>query len=250
MKLLVILLCLLSERYLVHAVSYLRFTWFSSYYTIIKENLVKIKINLVSLSLLVLVVLPMLIIWGIALYIADHWFFGFLCFLLNLLIFYYCLGPDNPFYPIREDANEQNPEVAAGHYFAQVNNQLFAVIFWYVILGPLGVLFYRLVSLCRLKEPTAALALKITNLLDWIPARITVFLYLIVGNFQKGFHFFAQNFISPPDNNERLLYEGGLLAARTNEKESVQLTFAENLVEHALVVYLVFFALFTLVALL
>jgi AmpE protein len=249
MKLLVILICLLSERYLVHALSYLRFNWFSSYCNRIYQYVGQTPLLLNPHILLIIIVVPLLALAGIALYIANYLLFGVFTFLLNLLIFYYCLGPVNPFYPVRTEVESENSELAAGHYFSQVNGQLFSVVFWYVVSGVIGVLVYRLISLCREQELTATLARQITNFLDWIPARITVLLYLLVGNFQKGFHFYAQKFLSSPEYNNQFLSEGGLLAARTNESEPVQLPYAESLVEHAIIVYLVFLALFTLGAL-
>lgn len=179
-------------------------------------------------------------------FIFNRILFGFLGFLLSLVIFYYSLGPENPFYPVREDTDSENSEFVVGHYFAKVNGQLFAVVFWYIVFGALGALAYRLISLCRTQDITAQLATRLTDLLDWIPARITVFLYLLVGNFQRGIHFFSQNFLSSPKNNDSFLREGGLLAARAAETEPVQLPYAESLVEHAMIVYLVFLALFTL----
>lgn len=249
MKLLVILLCLLSERYLIHAVSYLRFNWFGDYCNKINQIIPQAKVSSHPAFILALIILPVLILCSLTLLIAEHLLFGIINFLLNLVIFYYCLGPDNPFYPVRENVNETDPELASGRYFIQVNGQLFAVLFWYVVAGPLATVTYRLISLCRGQELTAKLAEKITNLLDWIPARISVLLYLLVGNFQKGLGFFAQHFFSLPDNNDAFLLEGGLLAARTNGNEQVMLPNAEILVEHAVIVYLVLIAFFTLAAL-
>ncbi|CDZ79142.1 regulatory protein AmpE [Legionella massiliensis] len=249
MKLLVILLCLLSERYVVHAASYLRFNWFTDYCNKIYQISPQTKVFSNPAVILALIVLPLVILCALVLLLIDHWLFGIICFLLNLAIFYYCLGPDNPFYPIREKVDEPDPELASGRYFAQVNGQLFAVLFWYVVAGPLAAVVYRLISLCREQELTAKLAEKITSILDWIPARISVLLYLLVGNFQKGYGFFVQRFFSLPENNDSFLSEGGLLAARINESEPVLLPYAENLVEHAVIVYLVLLAFFTLVAL-
>lgn len=249
MKLLVILLCLLSERYLVHALSYLRFNWFSAYCTKIYQSISQTKLLLNPAILLTILVLPLIVIAAIALFIANHLLFGLLKFLLHLVIFYYCLGPNNPFYPVRLETEVESSESVVGSYFAHVNGQLFSVIFWYVCTGALGVLTYRLISLCREQELTAKLATQLTNLLDWVPARLTVLLFLLVGNFQKGIHFYRQKFFSSPAKNEQFLSEGGLLTLRSSENESVQLPDAESLVEHALVLYLVFLALFTLVAL-
>ncbi|WED44099.1 regulatory signaling modulator protein AmpE [Legionella cardiaca] len=248
MKLFVIVLCLLSERYLVHAVSHNRFYWFSSYFTAISQKLFTTEASLFyQILILVAVVIPPVLVTWLLLYIFGHLLFGFIGLLLNLIIFYYCLGPQNPFYPVRE-AGEDDSEAVTGNYFAKINGELFAVIFWYIVAGPLGVLLYRLISLCRDYETTAEIARIITNALDWIPARLTVLLYLLVGNFQRGIHFFAQMFFSAPEKNDTVLSNGGLLAARTYEDEAVPLPYAESLVEHALIVYLVFLALFTLVS--
>ncbi|MBA2710565.1 MAG: regulatory signaling modulator protein AmpE [Tatlockia sp.] len=246
MKLLVILLSLLSERYLVHALSYMRFNWFKSYFDKVILTIGQKDLLLNQHILLILIILPIFLIVGLTLYIANNLLFGFFTFLINLLIFYYCLGPVNPFYPIRTEIESENNELAAGNYFSQVNGQLFSVIFWYVVAGALGLVVYRIISLCREQPSTSKLASQITNFLDWIPARITVLLYLLVGNFQKGFHFYVQKFFSSPEFNNQLLTEGGLLAARTSESEPVQLPYAESLVEHSIIVYLVVLALFTL----
>ncbi|KTC78347.1 regulatory signaling modulator protein AmpE [Legionella brunensis] len=249
MKLLVIVLCLLSERYLVHAISHRRFYWFPAYFAAISQKLSMSETSLLSqILILCAVVLPPVLICWLILYIFSHLVFGFIGLLLHLIIFYYCLGPQNSFYPIREEGEDQESEAVVGNYFAKVNGELFAVIFWYIVIGPIGVLLYRLISLCQKQLATANLAQIITNVLDWIPARLTVLLYLLVGNFQRGIHFFVQMLFSPPDKNDTVLSQGGLLAARTNESEPVPMPYAESLVVHALIVYLVFLALFTLVS--
>lgn len=246
MKLFVIVLCLLSERFLIHAIALKRFEWFSNYFFSVSKCFPQSVSSLNTLIILSAVLLPILILSWIILAIFDHFLFGIIYFIVNLLIFYYCLGPENSFYPVREETDEEHIEVEVGRYFAKVNGQLFAVIFWYILTGPLGIILYRLLSLCKQQALTGKVAIYLTNLLDWIPARITVILYLLVGNFQRGFHFFMQKFISAPASNDFLLSNAGLLAARTNENETIQMPTAEHLVEHALIVYLVFLALFTL----
>ncbi|KTD16166.1 hypothetical protein [Legionella jordanis] len=248
MKLFVIVLCLLSERYLVHSLSHRRFNWFPAFFAGISERLGRSEPSHFNQALILalVVLIPIVIVWLIF-YLLGSLFFGFIAFLLNLVIFYYCLGPQNPFYPVRDEAEENN-EVVVSDYFAKVNGELFAVIFWYILLGPLGVLFYRLVSLCREQLLTSQLAQVMTNILDWVPARLSVLLYLLVGNFQRGIHFLGRMFLASPEKNSLLLGEGGLLAARTTADESISMPQAEHLVEQALIVLLVFLALFTLIS--
>lgn len=248
MKLLVILLCLLSERFLVHKASFNRFMWFSDYFNAINSRLPRIPVLANPYLLLLVMVLPILVITGLLLLLFSQIIFGFIYLILNLIIFYYCLGPDNIFYPTRSTTTENAINQDAEHYFIAANGQVFAVIFWYILAGALGVLAYRLISLSRTQAAMASAAHVITNVLDWIPARLTVLLYLLVGNFQRGISFFTQQLLTSPDNNAKLLGQGGLLAASSQDNETISLTYAQSLVEHALVVYLVFLSFFTLVA--
>jgi AmpE protein len=248
MKLLVIVICILSERYLVHAASYYRFYWFDAYSNSITRRLPKNGFFNNSFVSLATLILPILLIVGIVLVLFNNVLFGFISLLFNLLIFYYCLGPGNPFYPVSSSDEDTESEAVAGRYFAKVNNQLFAVIFWFIVAGPLGALLYRLLHLSRGHELAKDAAELLSGYLDWICARITLLLYLLVGNFQQGFQYFRQMFLSSPQNNDEILETGGLLAARTSDVEVVTLPYAQNFVEHALIVYLVFLAFFTLVA--
>ncbi len=247
MKLLVIVLCLLSERFFIHQLSHNRFYWFSAYLTKMSRWF-KSDNTLVAQSInFAILLLPLLLILSLILTFINHLFFGIIALIVNLIVFYYCLGPQNPFYPIRLEQEESDNQ-SVKNYFSQVNSELFAIIFWYILTGPLGILFYRFIYLSRDYPQTAILAQRLMNLLDWIPARITVLLYLLVGNFQRGFYFFAKMFFTAPENNELLLAEGGLLAASAREEDVISLPYAESLVEHALIVCLVLLAFFTLVA--
>lgn len=248
MKLLVIVLCILSERYLVHAASHYRFHWFDAYCNNITGKLPQTGLLANSFVTLAILILPILIIVGIILALFDNLLFGFISLLLNLLIFYYCLGPVNPFYPISSPDEDTENEAVAGRYFAKVNNQLFAVILWFIVAGPLGALLYRLLDLCKRQETAKPAAELLSGYLDWVCARITLLLYLLVGNFQKGFNYYRQMFFSSPKHNDEILETGGLLAARASDVDIVTLPYAQNFVEHALIVYLVFIAFFTLVA--
>lgn len=249
MKLLVIVLCLLSERYLTHKVSLHRFGWFGQYCDKILHIVPKVSFLKSPWILMTVVVVPWCIIISLAIGLFNSFLVGFIGFLMQLVILYYCLGPDNAFYPVtatkKKNAHE---ELDAGNYLAQVNNQLFGVVFWYIVLGPLAALAYRLVSLCQKQSRMSDAAKLSTNLLDWIPARLVAISYLLVGNFQQGFPCFMQKALIVPSENSVLLTEVGLFAVRTKEDEKVSLPRAQGLAEHAMVIWLVFVAIFTMVA--
>ncbi|MBA2650102.1 MAG: hypothetical protein H0U75_11045 [Legionella sp.] len=246
MKLFVIILCLFSERFIMHAISYKRFIWFGDYCKKISHRLHGNKLQS-PWVLFIIFVLPPLILFSLIYFLFHTIVFGFFGLILNVLIFYYCLGPQNPFYPITAVPDEDQKN-AIQTYFAQVNTQLFAVIFWYIFLGPLGLLFYRLCTLCRQIDSVALQANQVSDVLEWIPARMTVLLYLLVGNFQRGFQAFIRFILARPAQNEGMLGTCGLLAVQASDIQEVSIADAEHLVEHACFVLLVLIALFTLMA--
>jgi AmpE protein len=228
MKLLVIVLCLLSERFLVHAALHKRFYWISAYINFIAGRLSKVS----PWIILSFILLPFVVVVSVILYYFSNSVFGFVGLLLNLIIVYCCIGPGNPFYPVR----------------VQANGQLFAVIFWYITLGPLAALVYRLIAQSRKQQSLSQIALKLTNILDWLPARMTILLYLLVGNFQAGLRDFGKLLFKTPSNNQILLSVCGLQALSSNGVKSAKMLQAEKLVEYAVILLLVLLAFFTLVA--
>jgi AmpE protein len=245
MKLLVIVLCLLSERFLVHVTSHNRFFWFSRYAKVMENILPKGASKSSPWLILLCICLPIVLASFIVLYLFGNLLFGLIGLVLNLIIFYYCLGPGNPFYPTRSETDKET-EADVGNYLAQANGQLFAVAFWYIILGPLAVIIYRLVSLSQSQQTVKSQATWLTQLLDWIPTRMTSLLYLIVGNFQAGLRCFSKMVLSKPQDNQVMLNTCGLQSL--GEQKPVTIRQAETLVEHALIALLVILACFTLIA--
>lgn len=247
MKLLVIVLCLLSERFLIHSASYQRFYWFNNYCSsmmnVIEKNNGLENPWLVLMALLLPIIIPV----GIIYLLSLHLFWGFISLIFSIVMFLYCLGPQNPFYPLSERNNEESNNKVIANYFALVNRQLFSAIFCYVIAGPIAVLTYRLITLCQEITSVREQANRITDIIEWIPARITAMLFLLVGNFQRGFVLFSNLFFSKPEKNNQMLSDCGMQAVRSNEEE-VPLTMAETMVEHAAIILLVLIALLTLVA--
>ena len=242
MKFLVIILCLLSERFLIHVSSHHRFNWFMDYSNAVASRLSGFSPWIV----LTAIIFPLVFIVWIVLHLFESVFFGLAGFILSLVIFYYCLGPANPFYPIRENPEEELDNEAVGAYLAQANEQLFAVLFWYIVLGPVSIVLYRLLSLCQGQPAGSPIARQLLDIFDYLPARLTALLYLFAGNFQPGFTYFCKSFFALPSNNQKLVRDCGL-AAIGKEVPKTMLN-VEQLVEHVTVILLVFLALFTMVS--
>ncbi|MDO9318017.1 MAG: regulatory signaling modulator protein AmpE [Gammaproteobacteria bacterium] len=71
--------------------------------------------------------------------------------------------------------------------------RLFAVLFWYLLLGPVGALFYHLGFLYRSRESphseaaASELVLRLVYLLEWVPARLLGLTFSLAGDFVAAF---------------------------------------------------------------
>lgn len=247
MALLVIVLCLLSERFWAHSRAHQRFHWFLAYGARVSFGLRSVSSRVPPWIILTAIVLPIVLVVMLVLHVTDNALFGVIGLLCSLAIFYYCMGPVNPFYPAHEKpvSDLTNEDLAA--YLVAVNGQLFAVLFWYIVAGPLGLVAYRLVSLASHLSAVRREASLLTQVLDWLPARMTALLYLLVGNFQVGLSIYRKQFFSAPNNNNAFLSACGMAAMNLEHHKKKSMRQAERLVEHATVVFLLLLALCTLV---
>lgn len=116
--------------------------------------------------------------------------------------------------------------LVAGH------ERWFGVIFWFMVLGPLGALWYRLA--CLLRERCLRLegedtfrdtALTMHHILAWIPVRLTLLSYALAGSFADTFE--ALRSEDPGwksgwrASNQQLLIHGGLGALQLEQELKV-----------------------------
>ena len=142
---------------------------------------------------------------------------------------------------VADDPPERIRQVEAA-VCVQANNRLFAVVFWFVLLGPLGAWAYRVTDLVRRRavfndnrddantEDGSAIVNATTTLhawLAWIPARLTALGYALAGSFDSAIAAWrspdATPAGSPSEQSEHLLARVGLaaLALAPNDEESV-----------------------------
>ncbi|ASM52794.1 AmpE protein [Pseudoalteromonas nigrifaciens] len=153
---------------------------------------------------------------------------------------------------------EQDGETV-GQTLAWVNFRFYcAVIFWFVILGVAGAVLYALVRTFadlvtqdddEIIAKHSKMLHRLLFWLDWLPARITSFGYLVIGNFNKGtscWLHYALDFSSP--NRKVVTYTA--LAAEQVEKRyydcAYEATCMIKLVKRNVLFYLVLIALLTL----
>jgi len=97
--------------------------------------------------------------------------------------FYYCLSCN-----VDEDEH--------GSILILAHEHIFGILFWFVIFGATGAIFYWLLTVS--KAVSYRMVTNMTNfergisvihgLAAWLPARVTGFIYALVGNFTAGFN--------------------------------------------------------------
>ncbi|MEM9403647.1 MAG: regulatory signaling modulator protein AmpE [Pseudomonadota bacterium] len=197
-----------------------------------------------------LLVLPVLVV---TLSLGDS-LLGIPYLVLSIVVLFFSLGPND----IGEDVNDYCDALEAGDderirqtakaiveddvpedalercqcveeaVVVQANNRLFAVIFWFVLLGPLGAWAYRVADLMRRSavfrsarenqpasiEQVRYATTELQGWLAWVPARLTAIGYATAGHFDAAISAW-RNSDEPYTNrasqsNERLLARVGV----------------------------------------
>jgi AmpE protein len=163
-----------------------------------------------ALALLVVVLLPVLLLGGLLLALQPL-AYGWLSLPLHLLVLLYSLGRGHAKRELGafRDAWRRGDEEAAAlaaerdlglvaetprgllqavqaHLLWQGHQGFYAVIFWYLLLGPLAALAYRLLALAEQHAAGEALrdhAQHLRHGFDWLPVRLLAASFGLVGNF-------------------------------------------------------------------
>ncbi len=224
---------------------------------------------------------------------------GFPYLLLAIVVLFFSLGPQDigedidEYCKAVEDGDEENVRQKAKAIIEsdvpdderermhcveeavciQANNRLFAVIFWFVVLGPLGAWGYRVTDLIRRRAVFAAArdeaadgssdrlrdaAVKLHGWLAWIPARLTAIGYAAAGHFDAAVGAWRapseQSSDTPSEYNEHLLARVGVAALALGDKDDETVvergvrgaTAANSLVFRLLLIWAVVIAAMTL----
>jgi AmpE protein len=204
MTFIVSLVALLIERFFDW--SHLRnWSWFGNY----TRNILKRVSGVTSYGALAVVVLPVLVGVALVQFILQGWLYGLLSLIFQVLVLLYCLGPANLWADafatitslVQGDVSfasdklkssfgmSASGETAKLHHllmdgiFIHAYRRVFAVVFWYAVLGPVGAVLYRLVVLCAEDSALAQSARTVEDVLNWVPARLITLLFALGGNF-------------------------------------------------------------------
>ncbi|MEW7977931.1 MAG: regulatory signaling modulator protein AmpE [Candidatus Sedimenticola endophacoides] len=154
------------------------------------------------------------------------------------------------------------PSRVAEAILSQANGRLFSVLFWFILLGPLGTALYRL-SRClhdvlrqARQHEGQYMFERLIYLLEWLPARLTALTYAISGSFEDAMRNWRRRAGGPlAAQNDEILAAAGMGALFQDEAlheeqlppPATQAEAALGMVWRALLVWLGLLA-FTLLA--
>lgn len=286
MALIAILLTLTLERLLGTLEGLRNFRWFHRWFVWVHEQLPTDAPWQGSIGVAVLLLPPLLAAALLFNLLTGFW--SPLAFVLAVVVLLYCLGPKDleaeveAFIAARERDDEEaamwHAAVLVGreapsnsraltralteNILAEANSRLVAILFWFVVLGPLAALFYRLASLLQQAEQgreggLAMASSRLMWLLDWVPARLCAVGYALSGSFVDAVHGWREGAASYADSNRGVMVATGLGALNhldgngdveevVAERETARISETIALVRRMVLVYLVVLALLTL----
>lgn len=205
-----------------------------------------------------LIVAPPVIAIAVIQWLLWGWLYGLAGLAFGILVLLFALGPldiaglvddyidacassdrERTFWYYERLTGEQPPESSRdeGRHMVesvlyQGHDNLFATVFWFCVLGPVGAVLYRMIAEGALRpSPTlvARPALQRTfrhllGLLGWIPARLIAFGYAMTGSFEEALHRLREG--APPAEdllatNRNLLRRTGTAALRRDEEDNL-----------------------------
>jgi len=215
MTIIAILLSLVLERTVESLRGYRVFGWYERYTNWVRDVL---NSDLWDGPWGVLVViLPPVLLTGMIAHAFSESLFGLLEILFAIIVLFYSFGPkdldeqvDGYLQALEEDDKEKANLIAADilhgdvpdnmqdtqqelgeAIFIQANERVMAVIFWFVLLGPMGALLFRLTDYgmkhCRDTSSNFNIAItRLQNILAYVPAHLCALGFALAGSFEHA----------------------------------------------------------------
>ncbi|MCG8426171.1 MAG: regulatory signaling modulator protein AmpE [Chromatiales bacterium] len=240
-----IVVSLLIDRFFLESDNYRRHNWFTGYSNWIARHTFAEKTFNSNLGLL-LILTPLLLITA---WLQSN--FEGLIFSTAILLL--CLGPIDLDRQVnllidaddRDDLDQRNtlaeqiigrpiPEepqefsrLLAESILIQACGRLFGVIFWFLLLGPLGAVLYRFTMQLKAQNENTEASQRLLNILNWIPARLTALAYAIAGSFDDALHGWRQHYTLinqyGNDHSAPVLAGAGMGALRLDDSHQIEL---------------------------
>jgi membrane protein required for beta-lactamase induction len=291
MKLLALIFGFGLEHFATQLLHLRELRWFDAYFDIGLQRGKHLNTALIYVVLVVLLALPMLPVLAIHLSMGEadiRWDIAYILF--ALLVVFICLGPRDLGNEVDEycaalDAGDQERaravsfelaesrrrgvnevEIIEDAIFVQAPNRIFGVVFWFIVLGPVGAWLFRVSDLLRRRTAFEAArdeaigermlppVERVHALLLWLPVRLAALGYALSGSFDDALNYWRSQAAVPGEALHRrndLLAAGVGRAAMTGFLEqpansSLAARNAMRLVTRTLFIWMIVIALMTI----
>lgn len=280
MELIAVLLALWLRRFVVGLDTAARRKLLHDYVDWLEARLGKLQINQPKVRVLAIAI-PVLVLVYLAQWMAEDAWFGIVTVALSVALLLVSFGPGSlddevedfeaawyrqdweeaehyarmiaPYENIPENQYSL-PRIVCEQLFFEANRRVFAVIFWFVLLGPMGAVGFRFFHLIydywfKSEEPKKEAAESVLYALEWLPARITAIGYAIAGSFTDaldGWHRLGDHW---QHDNRGVLIGSGLGALKLKHHSQFglgEVTDARDLLTRTIIVWVAVLALLML----
>ncbi len=199
-------------------------------------------------------------------------------FLFSIVVLLYCLGPNCLASEVEAyiDARALGDEDEALHLAGVItgepastspdqqgsdvvrailhvaNQRIFSVLFWFMLIGPLGAVMFRLSAVIGKMQhgKLSEFSEIVQAVMAWLPSRMLASAYAMVGNFDGAIHAYKNRPYEPDisiSNYDTLVNIGlGALRDARAEDEIAGIQIARNLVVRAILMWIAVLAILTL----
>lgn len=252
MNIIVVLVCLGLQRYL-HLNSFShQVNWLTPYYQKLRESVPLVHQGHGMLGLAIIVV-PVLVVVSLFFTLMFHLTTIVGYYLCSIALLWYCIdGRDYSKEPLKPNT--------ADNLLQSSYKNLFAILFWFFLLGPVGLALYVTVKelnkvLAEHPEESAMNLAKWSattlSALDWVPVRLLGLSFALVGSFGAVFKLWVKQLVTGLQDGVRHVVEWGQAAIAPasehvgGEASKTTVNDAVALVDRGLLVWLVVMALIT-----
>ena len=160
--------------------------------------------------------------------------------------------------------SDKDEEEIIGRIFIEANERLYAVIFWFIVLGPFGAMLYRLANSLKSKHQDihgayADSARHLNHILDWPSTRLFALGNALAGNMIEAIEAWRDNEDGSLLVNEAILIASGFGALHYHpetdiQEENVERSYwiraSQALINRTLIVWLTMLGIMTIVGVL
>lgn len=249
-----IVITLVFERLFIQFQTYRQFNWLRDYTLWINDFISLGRFN--AWLSAIIIVLPLLFIEQFVEGIFENGLFGLFKLAFGVVILYLCLGPKDLDQQIDDyihavgagdqglttqsaealnggavssTLKEQNIQVV-GAVFIQAHRRIFGCLFWFIALGPIGAVVYRLIDQLSSLEfannglsQTQSKLKMIMGYLEWISTRVSLFCFMLTGHFEAAFSAYrksSEEGVEMNQTNQNILSQAGMGAIQYQDIHS------------------------------